>query len=39
MEKLQVLRSEKRKVLLLGVTFALLDLADSGRGFLRKWRI
>ncbi|WP_288369415.1 acyl transferase [uncultured Algoriphagus sp.] len=33
MEKLQVLRSGKRRVLLLGVTFALLDLADSGRDF------
>jgi len=32
-EKLEFLRKDNRKILLLGVTFALLDLAESGKKF------
>lgn len=34
LEKLEFLSEGKRKILLLGVTFALLDLAESGKTFL-----
>ena len=33
LEKMSSLKNDRRKVLLLGVTFALLDLAESGRDF------
>ncbi|PZX54154.1 LuxE/PaaK family acyltransferase [Algoriphagus chordae] len=33
LEKIELLANDKRKVLLLGVTFALLDLAESGKKF------
>ncbi len=33
LEKMQLLKNDSRKVLLLGVTFALLDLAESGKDF------
>ncbi|MEB2785981.1 acyl transferase [Algoriphagus persicinus] len=32
-EKIELLANDQRKVLLLGVTFALLDLAESGKSF------
>ncbi|MDF2159337.1 acyl transferase [Algoriphagus sp. CAU 1675] len=35
LEKLLLLKNDGKKVLLLGVTFALLDLAESGREFQR----
>lgn len=33
LDKLELLSGDKRKILLLGVTFALLDLAESGKTF------
>lgn len=33
LEKLNLLRNDSKKVILLGVTFALLDLAESGKDF------
>lgn len=33
LQKLELLSEDKRKILLLGVTFALLDLAESGKTF------
>ncbi|HSF54875.1 MAG TPA: hypothetical protein VLA71_14060, partial [Algoriphagus sp.] len=33
LDKLKMLKSDSKKVLLLGVTFALLDLAESGKDF------
>lgn len=35
LEKLKLLRNDSKKILLLGVTFALLDLAESGKEFLK----